>query len=118
MKRLMAGLLWMAGGSMLGERSDTFEKDVLIEAQAGSTHEAGDSLRRIEVPVLIACGDADPYFPVNYVQEMANVIERATLKLYPGQGHTIITDRQFGQDVFDFVSRQGRVRSDGEHHPS
>lgn len=103
LKPLMTALLWLAGGSMLGEPSGTFADDVLIEAEAELAHDATDSLKRIEVPALILCGDEDVYFPRRYVEEMAEMIEHATLKFYEGKGHTIVTDPQFARDVLEYI---------------
>jgi pimeloyl-ACP methyl ester carboxylesterase len=89
---------------MLVDRgSETFVEDILIEAEAELGHEATESLTRIEVPVLVLCGDEDFYFPLQYVQEMVEMIPRATFKAYAGQGHTIVTDTEFTQDVLDYV---------------
>lgn len=60
LRAVMSAMLWMAGGSMLGERSETFADDILIEAQAELAHDATESLKRIRVPVLILCGVVDP----------------------------------------------------------
>ncbi len=104
LKALISALLWLSGGSMMGEPSETFADDVLIEAEAELAHDATDSLKRIEVPVLVLCGDEDLYFPRCYVEEMAGIIDQATLKFYPGNGHTIVTDPQFARDVLDFIN--------------
>ncbi len=106
LKPFMAALLWLGGEWGIGDQSDTFAQDVLIEAQAELAHTATDSLKRIKVPVLVLCGDTDPYFPSSYVKEMADMIEHATLKLYEGKGHTIITDKRFAYDVLDFIAKR------------
>jgi pimeloyl-ACP methyl ester carboxylesterase len=104
LRPLMSALLWLSGPSMLVDRgSETFVEDILIEAEAELGHEATESLTRIEVPVLVLCGDEDFYFPLQYVQEMVEMIPRATFKAYAGQGHTIVTDTEFTQDVLDYV---------------
>lgn len=105
MKPLAAALLWMVGGWPWGPRSDTFEKDVLIEAKAEVAHNATESIGRIEVPVLVICGGEDFYFPLSYVREMAEMIEKATLKVYEGKGHNIMSDKRFAQDIIDYIKK-------------
>ena len=58
---------------------DSFQKDVLIEAEAELAHEATESLKRIRVPVLVIGGTEDVYFPREYIEEMADVIEGAII---------------------------------------
>lgn len=103
LKPLAAGLFWLLGGFVLGPQSDTFKKDVLIEAQAEVDHDATESLERIEVPVLALCGDRDFYFPLDHVREMVDRIEDATLKVYEGKGHNLTMDKRIAGDILDFV---------------
>jgi pimeloyl-ACP methyl ester carboxylesterase len=113
LRTLMRGVLWLAGSSMLDTTCETFASDILVEAQAELDHEATESLKRIRIPVLILCGAEDPYFPREYVEEMAGMIEHATLKLYEGKGHEIITDKRFGHDVLTFMNRTPVRRPSG-----
>lgn len=103
-RSLMRALLWLVGTWMPAARDESSRRDVLIEAQAELTHDATERLGRIEVPVLILCGDADPYFPLPYIEETARMIPDAELKLYAGKGHDIMMDARFGRDILDFVT--------------
>ena len=103
-RSLMRALLWLAGTWMPAARGEGNRRDVLIEAQAELTHDATECLGRIDVPVLILCGDADPYFPLACIEETAEMMPDAKLKLYPGQGHDIMMDERFGRDILEFVT--------------
>ncbi len=104
LKQIFAkGFLWLAGGIMKGNRTSNFENDVLIEAQAEVEHDAEKQLPRIAVPVLILGGGQDFYFPEHFIREMASLIPRATLKIYPNHGHNLFEDPAFARDVLDFV---------------
>jgi pimeloyl-ACP methyl ester carboxylesterase len=103
LKSVMGAVLWAFGKVLLGPVDDTFRKDVVIEAQAELAHEAVESLKRIRVPVLLVGSDGDFAFPLSYMQEMAGLIEKATLKVYPG-GHTAaFLDKRFVEDVREFI---------------
>lgn len=105
LKYLVAALLWTLGKPLLGPINDTFRRDVVIEAQAELAHESTESLKRIRVPVLIVGGSDDFAFPVSYLQEMAALIEKGTLKVYKGGHATVLLDKRFVQDVRAFASR-------------
>jgi pimeloyl-ACP methyl ester carboxylesterase len=103
-KYIATGLLWIFGKTLLGSVSDTFRKDVVIEAKAEVAHESVESLKRINVPVLLVGGDTDFAFPVSYMNEMAALIKQSTLKIYKG-GHTAaFMDKRFIQDVRAFAN--------------
>jgi pimeloyl-ACP methyl ester carboxylesterase len=104
-RRIYKALFWIVGAFVRKPSSETFSKDVLIEAKAEVEHNATEILPRIKVPVLIICGDKDFYFPVEYVKEMANLIPKSSLKLYPNKGHEIFEDKRFAKDVRDFIER-------------
>lgn len=99
-------VFWLLGGTLLGRKHETYEKDVMIEARAELDHESRDSLSRIQVPVLIICGTADVYFPRKYIEEMAGLIKGSSLKLYEGKGHMgALEDEAFAKDIFEFIGR-------------
>jgi pimeloyl-ACP methyl ester carboxylesterase len=52
-----------------------------------------ESLRRIDCPVLIARGGADPYIPGLHPRWMAEQIPGAELVLWPGAGHMFFAER-------------------------
>jgi pimeloyl-ACP methyl ester carboxylesterase len=103
--RLLSSVLWLVGKTLLGPVNDTFRKDVLIEAQAEMTHDSLDSLKRIQVPVLIVCGKDDFAFPLPIVQEMAGLVAHSTLKVYERGHSTVFLEKQFVQDVREFTGR-------------
>lgn len=102
-KYLLSAILWFFGKSLLGTLSDTFRKDVVIEATAELTHDSIDSLKRIKVPVLIVCGKDDFAFPLNDVKEMAGMIPNSILKIYERGHSTVFLDKQFVMDVNEFT---------------
>ena len=107
LKPLMVSLSWLLGGFFSGEPSDTYREDVMIEAQAEANHDASECLRRIRVPVLIICGDEDFFFPLGYVKETAERIERSTLKIYEGKGHGMMSEKRFARDILEFIGKEG-----------
>ena len=97
-------LMYLLGPSMLGkDNSETFRRDVLIEAEAEMEHDALDAIQRIQVPVLIMGGEQDKYFPVEYFRKTAAMIPSATLKTYPERGHDLFGDVQAARDILDWV---------------
>lgn len=102
-RKILKAIMWIVGAFIGSPKTETFSKDVLIEAKAEKEHDATESLPRITVPILILCGDKDFYFPSDYVKEMANLIPNSTLKLYQDKGHEILGDKRFAKDVYDFI---------------
>ena len=100
MEVIYGGLMYLIAPYMLGsDNTETFRRDVLIEAQAELDHDALDALQRIQVPVLVLGGEQDKYFPVEYFRETASLIPNATLKTYPGRGHDLFGDVQAARDI-------------------
>ena len=119
--RLMAGamlsdswLRWTApvlgtlmGLSLRSHPHDQFASDVIVEAKAEGTFDAGPILTQIEVPVLLINGDKDFYFPVPLIQATVRLIPDCTLKVYPGKGHLgVFQSRQLAPDILDFMNRK------------
>jgi pimeloyl-ACP methyl ester carboxylesterase len=65
-----------------------------------------NSLGRINAPVLVLHGDADPLVPCANGQYLAKMIPGAELKIYPGVGHLppIEAAIRYNRDVLDFLS--------------
>jgi pimeloyl-ACP methyl ester carboxylesterase len=61
-----------------------------IEAQAPLSPGA---LRSIEVPVLIAVGDRDPFVPVDQAWALARQVRDGRLLVLPDQGHDVLASR-------------------------
>ena len=89
------------GRSMYGTTHPYFANDVMVEAEAGVAFEARPILPNIAVPVLLVCGDQDPYYPKEIYQETARLVPDCTLRMYEGKGHEV--DKGWAQDVLDFV---------------
>jgi len=107
-KYFYKAMFWLMASMLVGQMHASFKNDVLVEEQAGANHDAMDSLTRIQVPVLIICGTEDKYFPKEYVEEMASLIQGASLKLYEGKGHVgALEDEAFSKDISEFI---GQVR--------
>lgn len=105
MRWVMSALMWLMGGSFVGRHGDTFNKDILFEARTEVEHDALESIKKISVPVLLLIGGEDFYFSVDSAREMASLIPSSTLKIYPGKGHEIMTEKQFGEDIKEFLAR-------------
>lgn len=97
-------------GPILGRRlvsgSPYPAHDLLIEVLAEEAFDSRAVLPRIRVPVLLACGDRDQFFPKDVVEETAALIPGSELVWYAGQGHMkTATDRRVPRDVLAFVDR-------------
>ena len=108
MRWVMSPIMWLMGGSFMGEKSPTYKQDILIEAQAEVTFDSVESLKRIKTPVLLLDGENDFYFQHGSARKMAAMIPTATLKIYPGKGHDIMSEKQFGEDIREFIERNPR----------
>ena len=105
------------GRSMYGQTHPHFANDVIVEAEAELACDARDVLPAISVPVLIVCGDRDPYFPKEVCEETARLIPDCTLRLQKGKGHEMaLSGAWFARDVLDFVGQQSRVHPDATDH--
>lgn len=100
---IMRGVAWLLGGALLGIPSPTYRQDVLVEIRAELNHDSTESLKRIKTPVLILIGGNDFYFEVDSAKEMAAMIPEARLKIYPGRGHEVMGEKEFAQDVAEFI---------------
>jgi pimeloyl-ACP methyl ester carboxylesterase len=79
--------------------------DLLVETEAEMSFDSRAVLPDVAAPVILLCGDADRFFPVDVVEETARLIPDCTLVRYPGQGHLqVATSRHVVQDVLDFVT--------------
>jgi pimeloyl-ACP methyl ester carboxylesterase len=114
LRALLGGVLWLVGKPLLGKLDDTFRDDVIIEADAESNHDATEALKRIRVHVLIVGGKDDFAFPVSYMEEMAELIPDATLKIYEGGHMTAFTDDRFAPDVREFTASHSEEGGKGD----
>ena len=51
------------------------------------------TLRAIDCPVLVACGEADGLTPPEHAREMAALLPRARLEIVPGAGHMLTLEQ-------------------------
>jgi pimeloyl-ACP methyl ester carboxylesterase len=108
LKHLLYGVLWLFAKQLLGPIDATFRRDVLIEAQAEVNHESIESLKRINLPVLIICGRHDFAFRLADVEEMAGLIRGSRLKVYDRSHAGLIMDRRLVGDVRAFTTMEGK----------
>jgi non-heme chloroperoxidase len=73
--------------------------------KAFSETEMSEDLKRIDVPALILHGDADRIVPVGNAHRSARLIPNATLKVYPGAPHAIISTSksEVNEDLLAFI---------------
>jgi len=66
-----------------------------------------EDLKTIDVPTLILHGDDDQIVPIGNAYRSAKLIPNATLKVYPGAPHAMITTskNQVNADLLDFIRR-------------
>ncbi|HIJ84355.1 MAG: AB hydrolase-1 protein [Magnetococcales bacterium] len=63
-------------------------------------------LAAVEIPVLVACGAADPVFPVANSRLLAELLPRGELKIFSDTDHLFFVEkpREVGQAVLEFFS--------------
>lgn len=67
-----------------------------------------EDLKKIDVPTLIAHGDDDQIVPIHAsALKTAELVENATLKVYPGAPHGLVGafEQSFNDDLLAFISR-------------
>jgi len=108
------------GRLMYGETPPSFRSDVMVEAEAELACDAREILSDIPVPVLLVCGDQDPYFSKEVYEETARLIPDCTLRMYEGAGHEgMISGKRFLQDVLDFVRQRPAIQPErGAERPT
>lgn len=94
--------LWLYVYFKCIDNHKTFSQDMLIETKAEMEHDALSSLTKIKVPVLILCNDNDPYYPVDIVKEMGDLVPNSKVILYPSDRH-VISNKNYSQDILNFI---------------
>jgi pimeloyl-ACP methyl ester carboxylesterase len=66
---------------------------------------AAPTLRQLEIPVLVAWGDRDPFFPLAQAERTASAAQHARLAVYAGAGHFLPEERpeQLAADLRQLV---------------
>lgn len=104
-------LLGPAAGSIFA-RSTTPPGDLLVEADAERAYDARELLGRIDVPVLLVCGEQDRFFSMDAVRQTAAGCADSTVISYPGRGHVgTLTSGRLPEDVVAWLAR----RAEGLH---
>jgi len=106
------------GRAMRGDHP-FFASDVLVEAEAEVACDAREVLPDIPVPVLLVCGDEDPYFPKEVYAETARLVPDCTLRMYAGRGHVgAMRDGRFPRDILEFVRQRPAAQTEREAQPA
>jgi non-heme chloroperoxidase len=76
--------------------------------KAFSETDMTEDLKRIDVPTLILHGDVDQIVPIANAYRSSKLIPKATLKVYPGAPHAMITTskNQVNEDLLAFITER------------
>jgi pimeloyl-ACP methyl ester carboxylesterase len=96
-------LLRVFGSRLVRQPPDA--SDYISTIDADLAHDSCDDLARISAPTLVIGGTADFFYPESILEETANRIPRATLRLYDGIGHAVakVKPRAHQRDVLAFL---------------
>jgi pimeloyl-ACP methyl ester carboxylesterase len=66
-------------------------------------------LLRARLPILLACGDRDPWVPLEQAVRLQRQLPQASLFVAPGVGHVVVAERPslFNQAVLQFLRSAG-----------
>jgi non-heme chloroperoxidase len=76
-----------------------------FQIKAFSETDMSEDLKKIDVPTLILHGDVDQIVPIGNAYRSSKLVPNATLKVYPGAPHAIISTSkgQVNEDLLNFV---------------
>ena len=95
----------LVGRTMTGSH-DSFASDILVEGKAEVAFDSRHALPNIRVPVLLIAGTDDMYFPLEVIEETAELIPDCTLRLYEGKSHVAAaSDSRIASDILEFINR-------------
>ena len=104
-RRIVGGLLWLAGPLFIRREWDPSDMIATIEAE--DAFDVGDRLGEITAPTLVIGGGRDRFYPPKLFRETANGIPNARLILYENRAHGgTFADRRFGRDVLAFLKAE------------
>jgi non-heme chloroperoxidase len=89
--------------------------------KAFSESEFSDDLRKFDIPTLVIHGDDDQIVPINVGGlRSAKMIEGATLKIYKGAPHGLMTThkQQFNTDLLEFARQQPEAAASARREAS
>ena len=80
--------------------------------KAFSETDMTEDLKLIDVPTLILHGDVDQIVPIENAHRSAKLIPNATLKVYPGAPHAIMSTSksQVNEDLLTFVKSRSKPK--------
>jgi len=75
--------------------------------KAFSETDMSEDLKTIDVPTLILHGDVDQIVPIGNAFRSSKLIPNATLKVYPGAPHAMISTskNQVNEDLLAFIRK-------------
>jgi pimeloyl-ACP methyl ester carboxylesterase len=104
-QRLIRGIVRAAGKLFVSPPQ--YGQDFVTTMRAALDFDSRPLLPRLRVPTLVLGGSVDLYFPRPLLQEIADLIPDATLRIYEGAGHGLVKmqKRRFEDDVLAFLAR-------------
>lgn len=79
---------------LAAQRMETTRPSVLHgDFQACNTFDVMESIKKIQFPTLVVCGQDDQLTPVRYSQFLADQIPKAQLRIIPESGHMVMLEQ-------------------------
>lgn len=99
---------WGRVAGTLAASHRVIQPDLLGFGQSAKPASFEDALPRLTMPVLVAWGERDPFFPTAHAQRIAASVPHGRLKVYPGVGHFphIEAAAQYAADIRDLIAAQ------------
>ncbi len=103
-KRLLRGFMRLFGSLIVAPPQHP--NDFIVTMEADLAHDATALLPTLRMPTLVLAGDLDPFFSAALLEETAELIPNAVLKVYAGAGHglTKTHKQRFEDDVLAFLT--------------
>jgi non-heme chloroperoxidase len=78
-----------------------------FQVKAFSETDMSEDLKKIDVPTLILHGDVDQIAPISNAHRSAKLIQNASLKVYPGAPHALISTEkdEINKDLLVFIKK-------------
>lgn len=112
-------LRWALGvpaGRMLTSSGQYPATDVVVEAESELVFDARPLLPSVRVPVVVLCGDEDPFFPPDVVAETVRLVPGCAFVGYPGRGHLwVASARRVPLDVVAWLDRRAAAAGQVGH---
>jgi pimeloyl-ACP methyl ester carboxylesterase len=103
-KRLLRGFMRLFGSLIVSPPQ--YPNDFIVTMNADLEHDATALLPTLRMPTLVLAGDMDPFFSTALLEETAELLPNAVLKVYAGAGHglTKTHKQRFEDDVLGFLT--------------